>query len=168
MQHGLIRLRYVYTLRLIGPISYPGSAVRRSAGGRSTAGAPALFGQTSRSRSLGHFFQLRLENQNDKKYDNFDKALFTNNGNIEFIECAYDLKSYLLSQTISTTTNGQIMSTSIVRPFRLTRAIARARANLSARAICRTHEKSYSAEKVLFIEYSSFNPSFMFTSAIFE
>ena len=82
--------------------------MRRSAGGRSTAGAPALFGQTSRSRSLGHFFQLRLENQNDKKYDNFDKALFTNNGNIEFIECAYDLKSYLLSQTISTTTNGQI------------------------------------------------------------
>ena len=126
------------------------------AGGRSTTGAPALFGQTSRSRSLGHFFQLRLENQNDKKYDNFDKALFTNNGNIEFIECAYDLKSYLLSQTISTTTNGQIMSTSIIRPFRLTRAI------------CRTHEKSYSAEKVLFIEYSSFNPSFMFTSAIFE
>ena len=58
------------------------------------------------------------------------------------------------------------------RPFRLTRAIARAqvstRANLSARAVCRTHEKSYSAEKVLFIEYSSFNPSFMFTSAIFE
>ena len=37
------------------------------------------------------------------------------------------------------------------RPFRLTRAIARANvstsANLSARAICRTHEKSYSAEK---------------------
>ena len=32
------------------------------------------------------------------------------------------------------------------------------------RAICRTHEKSYLAEKVLFIEYSSFNPSFMFTS----
>ena len=58
------------------------------------------------------------------------------------------------------------------RPFRLTRAIARVRvstrANLSARAICRTHEKSYSAEKVLFIEYSSFNLSFMFTSAIFE
>ena len=80
-----------------------------TAGGQSTAGAPALFGQTSRSRSLGHFFQLRLEYQNDKKYDNFDiEALFTNNGNIEFIECAYDLKSYLLSQTISTTTHGQI------------------------------------------------------------
>ena len=31
------------------------------------------------------------------------------------------------------------------------------RANLSAREICRTHEKSYSAEKILFIEYSSFN-----------
>ena len=44
----------------------------------------------------------------------------------------------------------------------------RTHANLSARAICRTHEKSYSAEKVLFIEYSSFNPSFMFTSTIFE
>ena len=44
----------------------------------------------------------------------------------------------------------------------------RTRANLSAHAICHTHEKSYSAEKVLFIEYSSFNPSFMFTSAIFE
>ena len=73
------------------------SAVRRSAGGRSTAGALALFGQTSRSRSLGRFFQLWLENQNDKKHDNFDKALFTNNGNIECIECAYDL----LSQTIS-------------------------------------------------------------------
>ena len=42
------------------------------------------------------------------------------------------------------------------------------RANLSARAICRMHEKSYSAEKDLFIEYSSFNPLFMFTSAIFE
>ena len=42
------------------------------------------------------------------------------------------------------------------------------RANLSARAICHTHEKSYSAEKVLFIEYSSFNPLFMFTSGIFE
>ena len=41
-------------------------------------------------------------------------------------------------------------------------------ANLSARAICRTHEKSYLAEKVLFIGYSSLNPSFMFTSAIFE
>ena len=56
------------------------------------------------------------------------------------------------------------------RPFRLTRAIAHIStcANLSARAICRTHEKSYSAEKVLFIEYCSFNPSFMFTSAIFE
>ena len=58
------------------------------------------------------------------------------------------------------------------RPFRLTSVIARAhvstRANLSAHAICRTHEKSYSAEKVLFIEYSSFNPLFMFTSAIFE
>ena len=58
------------------------------------------------------------------------------------------------------------------RPFRLTRAIARARvstrANLSARAICRTHEKLYSAEKILFIEYSSFNPSFMFTSDIFK
>ena len=54
----------------------------------------------------------------------------------------------------------------------MTRAVARAhislRANLSARAICRTHEKSYSAEKVLFIEYSSFNPSFMFTSAILD
>ena len=40
----------------------------------------------------------------------------------------------------------------ITRPFRLTRVIARVsiRANLSARAICRTHEKSYSTEKVLF------------------
>ena len=38
----------------------------------------------------------------------------------------------------------------IGRPFRLTHAITRARANLSARAICHTHEKSYSAEKVLF------------------
>ena len=44
----------------------------------------------------------------------------------------------------------------------------RTRANLSARAICRTHEKSYSGEKILFIEYSSLNPSFMFTSAIFK
>ena len=33
---------------------------------------------------------------------------------------------------------------------------------------CQHTRKSYSAEKVLFIEYSSFNPSFMFTSAIFE
>ena len=67
----------------------------------------ALFGQTSRSRN---FFQLRLENQNDKKYDNFNKICSQiNNGNNEFIECAYDLKSYLLSQTISsTTTNSQI------------------------------------------------------------
>ena len=44
--------------------------------------------------------------------------------------------------------------TTVLRPFRLTRTIARARvstrANLSAHAICRTHEKSYSAEKVLF------------------
>ena len=42
----------------------------------------------------------------------------------------------------------------ISRPFLLTRAIAHARvsthANLTACAICRTHEKSYSAEKVLF------------------
>ena len=38
------------------------------------------------------------------------------------------------------------------RPFRLMRAIARVstHTNLSAHAICRTHEKSYSAEKVLF------------------
>ena len=35
-------------------------------------------------------------------------------------------------------------------------------------AICRTLKKSYSPEKVLFIEYSSFNPLFMFTSTIFE
>ena len=43
---------------------------------------------------------------------------------------------------------------STCRPFRLTCAIARTHvsthANLSAHAICRTHEKSYSAEKVLF------------------
>ena len=49
-----------------------------------------------------------------------------------------------------------------MQAFRLTRAIACVRisthANLSARAICRMHEKSYSAEKVLFIEYSSFYP----------
>ena len=39
-----------------------------------------------------------------------------------------------------------------IRPFRLTCVIARARTrvNLSAHAICCTHEKSYSAEKVLF------------------
>ena len=37
---------------------------------------------------------------------------------------------------------------STCRPFRLTCTITHA--NLSARAICRTHEKSYSAEKVLF------------------
>ena len=48
----------------------------------------------------------------------------------------------------------------IYRPFRLTRAIARARANLSARAICRTHETSYSAEKVLF--HRIFFQSFVF------
>ena len=51
------------------------------------------------------------------------------------------------------------------RPFRLTRAIARARvntrANLSAHAICRTHEKSYSAEKVLF-HWIFFFQSFIF------
>ena len=61
----------------------------------------------------------------------------------------------------------------LLRPFHLTRAIAHAhvstrvstrvstcvstRANLSAHVMCRTHEKSYSAEKVLFIEYSSFD-----------
>ena len=45
------------------------------------------------------------------------------------------------------------------RPFRLTCAIARVS----------THTKSHiRPEKVLFIEYSSFNPSFMFTSAVFE
>ena len=56
------------------------------------------------------------------------------------------------------------------RPFHLTCAIAHVstHANVSAIAICRTHEKSYSAEKVLLIEYSSFNPSLMFTSTIFE
>ena len=49
------------------------------------------------------------------------------------------------------------------RPFRLTRAIARVstHANLSARAICRTHEKSYSAEKVLF-HWIFFFQSFIF------
>ena len=31
---------------------------------------------------------------------------------------------------------------------------------------CQHTRKSYSAEKVLFIEYSSFNPLFMFTSAM--
>ena len=31
-----------------------------------------------------------------------------------------------------------------------------------------THEKSYSAEKVLFYRIFFFNPSFLFTSAIFE
>ena len=60
------------------------SAVRRR-----TAGALSLFAQTSRSRILGHFFQLRLENQNDQKYDNFDKALFTNNGNIIYWMCIW-------------------------------------------------------------------------------
>ena len=51
----------------------------------------------------------------------------------------------------------------ITRPFRLTRVIARVsiRANLSARAICRTHEKSYSAEKVLF-HWIFFFQSFIF------
>ena len=58
------------------------------------------------------------------------------------------------------------------RPFRLTRAIARARAstraNLSARAICRMHEKSYSAEKVLF-HWIFFFQSFVFVyECIFE
>ena len=52
-------------------------------------------------------------------------------------------KFYILSSNYS----------SISRHFHLTCAIAHAcvstRANLSARTICRTHEKSYSAEKVL-------------------
>ena len=59
----------------------------------------------SRSRSWGAFSELQLESQNDKKCDNFEEALVTNNGNIEFVECAYYLKSYLLCQTISTTAN---------------------------------------------------------------
>ena len=73
--------------------------------------------------------------------------------------------SLILLNMVSNTISMKHAST-CTRPFRLTRAIAHAcvstRANLSARAICRTHEKSYSAEKVLFIEYSSFNnPLFM-------
>ena len=124
--------------------------MRRSTGGRSTAGAPALFGQTSRSRSLGHFFQLRLENQNDKKYDNFDKALFTNNGNIEFIECAYDLKSYLLSQTISTTTNGQITIIYYVYKHHAFNADA-ASLGMSAVFMCCGSKYRYQVTKYLFI-----------------
>ena len=57
--------------------------------------------------SQGAFSQLRLESQNDKKCDNFEEALVTNNGNIESVECAYHLKSYLLCKTISATANGQ-------------------------------------------------------------
>ena len=41
----------------------------------------------SRSWSWDAFSQLRLESQNDKKCDNFEEALITNNGNIEFVEC---------------------------------------------------------------------------------
>ena len=46
------------------------------------------------------------------------------------------------------------------RPFRFTRAIASA--NLSACAIYRIHEKSYSAEKVLFHNWIFFVQSFVF------
>jgi hypothetical protein len=52
------------------------------------------------------------EGQNDKKCDKFvELALLTNNGNIELLESTYNLKPYLLRQTISpfsATANGQI------------------------------------------------------------
>ena len=51
----------------------------------------------SRSRLWGAFSQLRLKSQDDKKCYNFEEALVTNNGNIEFVECAYHLKSYVVS-----------------------------------------------------------------------
>jgi hypothetical protein len=46
--------------------------------------------------------------QNDKKCDNFvELALVTNNGNFEFVENTgtYNVKSYLLCQIISFSTN---------------------------------------------------------------
>ena len=58
------------------------------------------------------------------------------------------------------------------RPFRLTCVIARAcistRANLSARAIVTRVKSHIQPKRSCSIEYSSFNPLFIFTSAIFE
>ena len=82
------------------------SAVRRSAGGRSSAGASGTFWSDKPERN---FFQLRLENENDKKYDNFDKIcsqimVILNLLNVHIM--VWSLICWV--RPLSTTTNGQI------------------------------------------------------------